>query len=319
MSLKEAKIPSKDVYDLYRDGITQSIIMGFLKCRVSFLLHLNKWTSVNKKSMFAFGTLTHETLDKVYSYFQQTGEVPTDTMIKVWIIKYVKAHKDWLPSRDAQKGEQIKVNCFVIVSEYVKHYADDFKNLEIMGAEDTFRVKFMQFTLRGKKDMRFRIHGKKWLIETKTMARIDEETLSEKLAFDFQNLFYVTAEELEYPDEPTVGVLYNVIRNPSSKVTDKSLTDYQTKLRKKVQKNPEHYFLRYEVPYLQKDKVEFRRDLIGILTEIEGLLSGKVRIYRNFKNCVGRFSCGFLKACSSGTMIGYAQNARLFSELESST
>ena len=320
MSLKAATIP-KD-YDLRRDGITQSLIMGYLKCRVSFLLTLNKWGSDQKNTIFAFGSLTHDALDRVYSYYQENDELPNDTQIRIWINRYVKKAKkegNWMPRKDERKGEYMKVRSFVIVSEYVKYYADEFKKIEVIGAEDTFNVKFMGFTLRGKKDLRMRLAGKKWILETKTMGRIEENNIADKLAFDFQNLFYITAEELEEPDEPVIGVLYNVVRNPGDKTTGKTLEEFAKHLRGKVHKHPEYYFLRFEVPYLEKDKRDFRRDLMGILTEIDGLLSGRVRAYRNFKNCIGRFRCSYLNACASGTMIGYSQHRQLFSELEEST
>lgn len=316
--LTEARIP-KD-YDLRKDGITQSLLMGYLKCRVSFLLTLNKWQSDEKKSTFAYGSLTHEILDKIYTHYQLTnGELPNDIQIRVWINKYVKQHKDWLAAKDSMKGEQIKVNCFVLVTEYMRYYAKDFEKIDIIGAEDVFDVNFQGFKLRGKKDLRFRIDGRKWLIETKTMARIEEEALTDKLAFDFQNLFYITAEEIEVPTESTIGVLYNIVRNPSSKADGKSMIEYERQLRAKVRKTPEHYFVRFEIPYLQKDKRAFRKDLISILWEIDGLLSGKVPIYRNFKNCVGRFRCSYLRACASDCMSGFTQNRNLFSELEEST
>lgn len=303
-------------YDLKVDGITQGLIMTYLKCRREFLLRINQWGPRTEKSSFANGAITHDTLDKIYTFYQLHGKLPGIAVIRKWVMQYPKKNPKWLPKAGEEEKRKIQEVCYVIVTEYIRHYKKDFGTWDIIGAEDIFDNMWNGFRLRGKKDLRYRLHGSKWIMETKTMARIDESELVDKISFDFQSSFYTFNEELDDP-EPVVGVLYNIVRNPGHKPgKNESLLKFCNRLRREIRKDPGHFFKRFHIMYTKLDKLEFKKELLFKLQEIKMFLDGDLKVYRNEKNCVTRFQCTFLKACASGCLIGYAQKYPLFKELQ---
>lgn len=314
VSIKDIVYPKK--YNVKRDGITQGLIMCFLKCRREFLLRINGWGTEENKKSFANGSITHDTLDKVYTFYKKYKKLPGIALIKKWINTYNKSNKSWLGPAHKEDAILIKALAFVIVTEYIRYYKKDFEEHEIIGAEDIFDIYWNGFRLRGKKDLRFKIHEKIWIMETKTSARIDESELAEKITFDFQSLFYTICEELEFGHE-VAGVIYNVIRNPGHKLgSSETIFQFQNRLRKEIRKNPTHFFKRWSIPFTKSDKDEFKKELIWKLEEIYAFQKGILKTYKNEKNCVARFRCIFLKACASGQLIGYTNTHKLFKELE---
>lgn len=315
MRIKDVTIPDFSIRK-NGEGITQGLIMCFLKCRREFMLRLDEWGKESKKITFANGSITHDSLDMIYTHYKSTGEPPSLLGIKAFINSYDTANPSWLGAGHKEEIPKIKAVAYVIVSEYMRHYSKDFETMEIIGAENVFDVIWKGYRLRGKKDLRFRIAGDKWLIETKTMARIDEGEIKDKISFDFQSQFYTHAEEVEYK-ERVCGVIYNVVRNPGHKIgKDESLKTFSDRLRKSIRKDPEHFFKRWSIPYTDSDKKEFQTELFYKLQEIDMLLHGKLHVYRNEKNCVTRFQCSFLRACASGKLVGYNQDNKLFCELD---
>lgn len=314
--VKVRDVISRSHYDIKVDGVSQNIIMSYLKCRQEFLFRINGWHKEESKMSFANGSITHDTLDKVYTYFQWHRRLPSLTTIKKWIQRYDKDNPDWVPSKNEKEIPKFKALVYVIVTEYIRFYHKDFEKHEILGAEDIFDIMWKGFRLRGKKDLRLRIGDEVWILETKTMARIDEDTLVDKIAFDFQSQFYTHAEEIEFKHSVS-GVIYNVIRNPGHKVgVDESLFQFQNRLRREIRKEPEHFFKRWSIPYTKLDKMHFRQELLWKLQEIDAFLHGEIRAFRNEKNCVTRFNCGFLRACASGSLIGYTNGHSMFPELD---
>jgi len=306
------------LHDLKKDGITQSMISTYLKCPRQFLFKMNRLSSEGKRTSFAFGSITHDTLDKIYKWYMDHGKLPSILQIKEWVFTYPKTHERWLPSTSSIEEQQKYMGvCYVVVTEYVRFYKKiDFIPGRLVGAEDVFDVKYNGYRLRGKKDLRFNIHGKRWIMETKTSSRISEDDLKDALSLNLQNLFYVTAEELESAVH-VMGVLYNIVRNPGLKFKENSLEDYCNRIRKDIRKRPDFYFLRFEVPYTSQDKRDFKQDLDQILSSIDTKLRTAQRnFYRNSTSCLGKFKCSFLSACTSGKLIGYVQSKSLFKELE---
>ena len=305
-------------HDIKRDGITQSLISVYMKCPREFLFKMHKLHSEGKRTAFAFGSITHETLDKIYNYFMKHEELPKITLIKKWVYTYPEEHPKWLPiSTPPETKERFIAVCYTIVTEYIRHYKKkDFVPGRIIGAEDEFDIKYMGYRLLGKKDLRFNINGGRWIMETKTASRIVESDYMESLGMNFQNLFYVLAEEIE-SQETCHGVLYNVVRNPGLKFKN-SLEEYCNRIRRDIRSRPDFYFIRYEIPYTSDDKKLFKQDLDEILPDIcIKLMAGTPKsFWHNRRMCVGKFKCSFLPVCTSGKLIGYTQGESLFPELE---
>lgn len=292
-------------YDMQKDGITQSMISDFF-CRQHFVYSVNRWYDSSREiSSFGFGSLVHEMLDKLYNHNNTS-----DKMLEYWIDRHD------FRIEYSKEIELIKAKACVLLTEYKRYYESDFNEKKFTNIENTFDVNFRGYKLRGKIDGRYKIKSSNWLMEHKTKGRIDEQELLLMLSFDFQNLFYITADEIR-TGESIKGVLYNIIRNPGSKLLKgERLHTYQERLRKEVQKNPGHYFLRFEIAYTEEDKRYFKYELANLLWEIDQFLKGKLLIYKNRLLCHGAWRCEFLNACGNGTMAGYSKKRKLFEELE---
>jgi len=222
-----------------------------------------------------------------------------------------------------QDLELMRAKASVLLPEYIKFYAKDFTDKKFIDVEKVFSIPFCGVTLKGKKDGVYQAKDKSlWLMEHKCYSRIDEENFMLILALNLQNLFYITAEELESKKEIR-GCLYNIIRNPGQKfLKDDNVKTYCDRLLKEVQKNPAHFFIRYEIPYTRKDKEAFLKDLKIWIGRINDLLhcatSSKHEIYcRNLSSCEGKYNCQYLQVCIADKLTGdYFQREKIYPELE---
>lgn len=312
------KIDFPSDYRLGDTGITQSIFETFLRCRQCFLFTLNRYEAVDARNITAFGSLVHYCLDKIYNYtINAKYMVPSEQEIQNWINYFKNTFPGEFRNINPQDIELICGMAFIIVCEYVLFYKKDFTEKMWEAVEQVSSSLFYNAKLRRKVDGKFRIAKKKWLMETKTMSRIELQPLLLRLTFDFQNLFYVTCEEINEPNDPVEGVLYNIIRNPGSRPhVGETLHDFLQRLRMEIHKKPDYYFLRYEIPYTRKDKDNFKRELALQIEEATHVLAGIMPVYKNPFACSGRFTCEFLPACSSGKLTGYCKRKSLFPELE---
>lgn len=303
-------------YSLAETGTSQSLLQHFLKCRVAYKLALNVYHPIGSRNNTGFGSMTHDVLDKMYSYFKKNGRCPTDDFIGGWVDVFRKQTPEDLEGMSAQEIEWAEGVNYVLLTEYTRYFKTDFEQMKFDEIEVVSESDWEGYRLRRKTDGKFRIHGQKWLMEHKTKGYISEDSLLLQLAFDFQNLFYITCEEIDHPDDPVAGVLYNVIRRPAHmQRKNETLKEFLDRLRGEVKKDPAHFFKRYEIKYTEKDKEQFKKELKIILDEANGCINGKRPLYKNTSACVSAWKCEYLEACSSGKLSGYAQQKFLFPEL----
>lgn len=312
VKLEDIKLPSAKEYNLQTVGITQSLLSAYQMCRMRFLLMINRWEPMEQSKNIAFGNLFHELLERNY----RRGKPAASFTLKAWINEHLEENKDRLLAFNEDEISKLAIVARVVCEEYLKVYKDDFKTMDFTGIETLFAIQFHGYLLRGKKDgMYTNKSGAHRTLEHKTKGRIVEETLQYMLPFDLQNLFYITAEELERGVK-VYGTLYNIIRNPGHKPkgneTEKEFTD---RLRSLIQKDPAHFFIRYDVPYSEKEKARFRKELLYKLQEVEGFLKGNVPLFRNENACTIPYNCKYLRLCSQGHTGGYFQKPELFTEL----
>lgn len=317
ISIKVADVTIPKNYSIEKDGITQSLLSSFQSCRQRFVFQINRWQKIGGEGVFEFGNIYHEMLDQSF----QDGKAPSNLVLSRRLKKYARIRRKELSVLVLNKFEDMLALAEMILQEYFIYYADDFKKLKIIKPEQLFKQKFNGALLRGKKDLRFAFKRNTkliWMMEHKTKGRIEEDILESVLNFDLQNLFYITADDVEYNDD-VKNVLYNIIRNPGHKrKSGESLKEYIKRIRDDIKSRPEHFFIRYECPYSQATKNNFKRELKYKLQDVKDLLSGKLKVYKNEVACKSPYRCQYLDACASGNMVGYQQQKFLFPELEES-
>lgn len=291
------------------DGITQSILSTWLGCRQAARFYLDGWRSDAPKRALQFGSLMHKLLEAYYT----TGdpvEYVFDSIEDRWRKKAVEA------GDDLQQVEMDLCLSRVLFQEYVKYYRAKDAKKEWLELEGVFDVDFNGYRLRGMTDGVYKQGKGTWILETKTASRIDEETLSDALLFNFQNLFYIVAKQIQL-GKPVKGVLYNIIRKPSLRQKkNEPIGEFMQRIAEDVAARPDWYFVRFEIVYTRKRIKQFKDELQSKLGEFELWVRGKLPTYKNENTCVGRWSCRFLKACASNSMVGFNCNGVLFSELE---
>jgi hypothetical protein len=310
--VKDITLP-KD-YSLEKVGITQSLLGEFQTCRKRFLFKINRWQWAGINWNVQFGNVCHDVLEQIY----KSPKVPNAKKIRGWVDDYLVR---WEKKHVEASGDEMRrhgVVAIVVLEEYLVRFLKDWTDWKILGAEKEFSVFFNGVRLRGKKDITYLSkQNQREIGDHKTKGKIEEESLMLLLTFDLQTLFYVLCEELS-DNVKVAAFLYNVIRNTEMKpAKDETWADFSKRLRIEIRKKPDHFFKRYRVPYREEDKRIFRQELEWKLDDVKAFLRGDLKPYKNEKACVqGFMKCEFLKACSSGTMIGYEQRGCFFPELE---
>lgn len=316
------------------EGITQSLLSSFVDCRVRTKLHLDGWRLARTKESLYYGSLFHHLLEHLGKGVR-SGETDADAYAcdSKWCGTGIAGFRATQDAGADASSLQLTENCIAqaigVWDGYLSRYPDDFAADRWLELEGTFDATWNGYRLRGKRDGMLRdSKGNLWLFETKTKSQISEDTVSNTLAFDFQSLFYLTANqaELEARGEKAklVGVVYNVVRKPQHKQkAGESLQDYSARIAADVEKRPDHWFFRYEARYGGRALAEFQRQLAEKLFAFDSWLKPSSRTasgaaiatYRNEAACIKRWHCPYISFCA-GSQEDYEKTGRLFVELE---
>lgn len=248
------KPPSKvnPVWDLYRDGITFSMLSRFLVCRERFRLSsVEGWTEGSIRNVLEFGNVFHFCME-------QTIKGLPVTSIDRWLADYEKKRKN-IKGDDREQLELLLGTIRVMFPLYLKFWAKADTNKVYVAQEQKFCVKHTlpvskrTIQLRGRWDALFRAPSRSsgnqhalWLQENKTKSNIDEEGLQGGLQYDLQTMLYSYTISREYNEYPT-DICYNVIRRPAIRMrVNERLVDYLLRLEEDINSRPTFYFMRWE-------------------------------------------------------------------------
>ncbi len=303
-------------FDILKIGMSQSLWYTWMTCKRMFLFTINGYRNPAKVFNTNFGSMVHEVNDKVYS----TNKLPTKKQVIGHIDDFITSELKKKTMMSQQQLELDAAKAEATLVPYFEFYEKDFKTKKFFDVEHTFKQLYSGFTMKGKIDAKFRVKNKKkWLNEHKTKGQIQEQTLIDYLPLDFQNLYYLLADEIE-TGEPAEGVLYNVIRNSGIKLLkNQSIKSYKEKITNAISMDPEHHFKRWEIVYPKQDRKEFGQHVSGMAEEIK--LKQDLKVFPNRWACMNPWPCPFLKACSGNsctslTQIEGSTEERLFPELK---
>lgn len=279
-------------WDLYRDGITFSLLSKFLVCRHRFWLRTVHGLRPDEGFDYKieFGNLMHigyEFVDKGYA------------VVKQKMAEYGQKLAVRYPADDTDKVKSIR--WWVGVAQAMFPIYQDFhkdKQKSYVFQERVFRVPTKLpsgrvIDLRGKWDGgRLLPHNRKdylWLQENKNKGSVDVEGLTNSLMNDLQTQIYAntftrwikTAKE-PWARKPFSGVLYNVVKRPlgdwhaiRQKVNEspeefaKRIIDGDGKVYKGVRGEPEKSFFRWNIGMDDGDVRRFERmTLFPILEDL---------------------------------------------------
>jgi len=296
-------------YDIRRDGITQSLLTKFMRCPLMGIYSTEGWRPKSLIDRVRFGNICHHVCECLYKA-QSTMDLKwvVDGALEEW------ERRNWDPGEHREDRFELDMaKAEACMHQYVYAYPGDFVgDKTFKSTELTLRTEFAGFRIMGKIDAIYKDkHEGLWLMETKTKARIQEEKLLQTLPNDFQNQFYLTLYETQ-TGRKVNGILYNIIRNPSSKPSGLPLLAYKTRLNREIGAKRPHFFKRYELNYTDADRDRFRAELIDKLAGAERALSGRGSVWRNETAC---WDCDFKGLCIDGDEGPYTQKP-LFQELD---
>jgi len=316
--IKPSNIFWPEDFDLGITGMSQSLWDMWCGCNRKFLLHLNGYRNPKKVFNTNFGSMSHDVLDKVYT----KGDIPRRNQISKYISGFIEGELKTNTPMTMQQLEIDAAKCEGTLVPHFDHYRKDFSNKNFIGVEKYFETKYKNIKIRGKIDAQYisLIADKsKWNMEHKTKGQISENTLLIHLNLDFQNLYYLLADEMMKGKTP-YGTNYNVIRNTQAKpLKGEPLNMYMKRVEESIRKNPSHTFKRWEIPYTSRDHTQFRNELDIHIKDIKHKQNKPVA--PNRFSCTKPFACPYLEACAFDNCKSLTQETgsleeRLFPELK---
>lgn len=308
-------------YDPYKHGITQGLLTTFMRCREEARNRIRGLEQVRASAPLQFGSLAHRVLELTYRKYR---ECPSAKQV---LSVLEKVRQDFMKeegSRLSAEGlENLELNTAVleaILPEYFKFYKGDFKEHKWVELEEKFCVPspVPGVNLVGRIDGALRLKSKKLtLFESKTKGRIEEDSLLDTLAFDFQNNVYQYALRQKYKEQPE-GVLYNIIRRPGQRLKkEESFDSFTKRIHEEIIKEPDYYFIRFEVAVPRTELKRFEVELKDVVTEFVKWWKGELPTYRNTSACMQKYGpCAFLPKCANGETGLYRNREVHFPELQ---
>lgn len=257
--MQRRKKRSKPAWDLYRDGISYSLLSRFVNCRERFRIYTVEGLKPAETSdSMDFGTMFHSLLEE-----HSKGRN----------LAYLKRKLYQESGNDIEKRAMVD-QCLLVFKFYEETWKENDANRKYISQEEVFRVPVhlpsgRKIDLRGRYDEIYREAGGIWLQENKTKSQIDEVALSNILAHDLQTMLYSYTIKLLYKEEPR-GVLYNVIRRPLLKQKQKETNlEFLQRIEQDIQSRPEHYFVRFRTEFGDGDIDRFtKRTLFPLLESV---------------------------------------------------
>ena len=313
-------------FDLYKHGVTQSVLSTWMSCRVRAQMSLSGWTSIRVGTPLTFGSVAHSVLDYTYTHLRVEGQFPDDDKFQSYVDKAEAAWMAEHPAPDKASMEALELSlgfAEAVLPAYIDYWEDKDHNRKWVEIEGAFSVpvsvpasKGQFFNVRGRRDAAYKKKGL-WLFETKTKGQWNEGALVDRLALDFQCNVYLWALWKETGKFPK-GILYNLIRRPQLRRKQKeTLGQFVTRCRLDVKKRPDFYFTRLELAMDPADILEFDQEFTLLLNEFAGWYEGTLAHYANTTQCEARYgTCGYLPVCIANDFRGLKKRTEIHPELE---
>lgn len=244
------------VWDLYRDGISYSLLSRFINCRERFRIYaVEGLAPVDTTDSLEFGTIFHKLLE-----YHAKG--------------YNISQLERLLTKDKVATSFLGRMALEIFRIYIDTWKEQDAGIQYVSQEEVFRTTIYlpsgrKVDLRGKFDEIFRDKSGLWLQENKTKSQIDEISLEHTLPFDLQVMLYCNCIKRIYNEAP-MGVLYNIIRKPGLKQKVKETdSDFLKRIVADINSRPEWYYVRYKISFGPNDIDNFaNRTLFPLLEQV---------------------------------------------------
>lgn len=321
------KVETPYSWDLYRDGITQSALATLQLCPEKFRLAYIEGLATNRFSVpIEFGNIFHATLDKVYTSFHKLDSLGKANLYLNACIAAMhrKAVDECRTIKLVTVGTEQQINeqyaiAAVVLKHYLKRWFDEDKRKDWVSLEQQFRQPFKygdkSVDLLGKVDGVYRMPKGLEMLETKTKGQIDEETIMDKLPFDFQVYFYFMNASALYKEQIKT-VCYNVARRPLLRQKkDEDMAAFCQRIDADIEARPDFYFVRFRCTVTKADIERWGSEFKQIIAEAINRYDNDL-FYRRSTSCDVYGRCPFLKLCGHGNKAGLVKRQHAFPELQ---
>jgi hypothetical protein len=324
-------IKQSGVWDLYRDGVTNSLIRSFLSCRKQTeLAYVDGWTNIYPKYALEFGTVVHEALRAAYSNgAKPIGEKGSLKLAQSYFAgRKLNSHP--LTGEQISAGkemenwrEEITGLAGAMMPSYFRKWKEDFSPaIKWLHAESRFCVPFevvpgVWIALQGMIDGVFKRKGRIYLLDTKTYSRaVDDDDSAAMLAFDFQLKLYSLVWMILTGVQPD-GIVRNAIRK-SALSRSGGTKAFVEATRADVAKRPQHYFQRFTHRFGPGDLRRWAEGVLRpVIFEIMRWVHGHSLTFVNADHLMWGFArCQMFNAIVHGDFSDYYQRKVPFAELE---
>jgi len=247
---KPSPVKPKHLWDLDRDGITQSGLKRFLDCPHQFWLsYVKGWSPKGTSDPLEFGSAFHDLEAQICMLLKKKPDLDLAKKLPDLTLEYLERRDSQL-HMDGVAWNAMD-NLMGLVETTILGYFHQWEkiNYNWVERETTFRVPSPNgITLRGRWDGIFEnTKGDLYLFETKTKGRIDEHFIQASLPFDIQAMLYCYTAQVHFK-RPIKGVVYNVIRKTGLKIkVNENIQDYLDRVSEDIQKRPGWYYMRWQV------------------------------------------------------------------------
>lgn len=306
-------------YNILTDGITQSQIMNYMKCRRYFYLSLIRgWTEEILNKSIVLGICFHRCLELWYANLDEA--IDLDHMVDHVLEEYQAENEiDTWTLQQRQDFEEVAARLHPLFPAYVTYWQKEDAKFKWDSLEHVFKV-LLPITLRNGEKVEIPITGmidglitegpkKRRVMDHKTKGRVNMGGITNTLLFDFQMNMYLWAANREFTDgrQRYNGIIYNLIHTSGLKQTATGPQGLHDRIAEDVGKHPYKYFNRLEKTITKKQESEFQAKLVEIVTEIANfvLLKGGKEDNRFLGRCLTLYGqCELLGICYDGNSQG---------------
>jgi hypothetical protein len=325
----EEPTPAYAGWDLWRDGVTQSLLERFLLCpqKADWSYRQGIVPSRDMTNLH-FGSLFHQRYESYARYrMDRAGDSGS---LADWICDECDEldaiqREETGGIIDPESDAQIRALVRVLFRAYALHYHRDWKRMEFVDVEREFAIRYHPKTaffrkkkpifVRGKIDAVLKVNDKLCVLDTKTRGRIDE-SLADRLGHDLQINLYLWAAEQIYGTAAR-NAIYNLVRRPQLRQKQsESFAEFLNRVESDIQQRPEHYFVRFSATYTRREQATWRSEFDAMLDCLGRWSMGISPSYRNSGACQSGYGvCEYLPFCA-GHPGEHRVRDRCFVELE---
>jgi hypothetical protein len=242
------------VWDLDRDGLTYSLISDWLGDRERYRIKVVEGLVSDTFNIpLEFGNMFHFCLE----HSHKLSDTKIKSMLNEWYVARVK--REGLTGTRSETLLQCMEMVWTYFIRYKDYWKENNKSFKFVQTEEKFAMPYTitpsirPILLKGKVDGVVRVGKELWLFETKTKSSIPSDMLT-ILPENLQTCMYAVLMSIKYK-QPISGVIWNGIRRPSIKQTDKdkTYTGYLARLNQDIIDRPDFYFTRFECRFLPGD------------------------------------------------------------------